>query len=217
VATLIFSLPPLMGAMGCLDRIREYLMSDSHKDHRFLLPGPASREHGSQSFGIEESQGIQLQKMSSGRVTATRGQHPVRLVDASFSWSIDGPPVVRDISFELQRGSLTMLVGAVGMGKSTLLRGVLGEIAATQGFVYINAASIAFVQQNPWIQHKTIRDSILGTSLFDQSWYEEVIYACALNKDLDELPRGDMTKVGSAGHSLSGGQRHRVVRYSKML
>ena len=49
----------------------------------------------------------------------------------------------------------------------------------------------------------------------DRGWYETVIHACALESDIAELPQGDLTLVGSAGHSLSGGQKLRLVRWQK--
>jgi ABC-type bacteriocin/lantibiotic exporter with double-glycine peptidase domain len=45
----------------------------------------------------------------------------------------------------------------------------------------------------------------------DTQWYQRVIDACCLNHDLELLPHGDETQIGSGGLTLSGGQRQRVV------
>lgn len=41
--------------------------------------------------------------------------------------------------------------------------------------------------------------------------FREVIKSCALIKDLQELPRGDLTLIGEAGITLSGGQKARLA------
>jgi len=38
-----------------------------------------------------------------------------------------------------------------------------------------------------------------------------VIKCCALVKDLQEFPRGDLTIIGEAGITLSGGQKARLA------
>ena len=46
----------------------------------------------------------------------------------------------------------------------------------------------------------------------DSKWYATILWACELNADLEQLPRGDLTVVGSNGAGLSGGQKQRIVR-----
>lgn len=38
-----------------------------------------------------------------------------------------------------------------------------------------------------------------------------VIKGCALVKDLNEFPNGDLTRIGEAGITLSGGQKARLA------
>lgn len=67
-----------------------------------------------------------------------------------------------------------------------------------------------YVPQTPWLQRGTIRDNIIWGSVFDEQWYKAVVYACALNDDL-ELLGSDLTGIGENGRTLSGGQRARVA------
>ena len=53
----------------------------------------------------------------------------------SLSLSYGDLPVVKDVEFELQPGSLTALIGANGSGKSTLMRGLAGLHEASDGRV----------------------------------------------------------------------------------
>jgi ATP-binding cassette subfamily C (CFTR/MRP) protein 1 len=52
----------------------------------------------------------------------------------------------------------------------------------------------------------SLRQNIIGICEFDRSWYETVVNACALKKDLEDLPVGDQTILGSRGVAVSGGQ-----------
>jgi ATP-binding cassette subfamily C (CFTR/MRP) protein 1 len=78
-----------------------------------------------------------------------------------------------------------------------------------EGVISING-SVSYVQQNPWIQNRTIRDNILFGNEMDEAKYAETIRVCQLERDLEILPAGDMTEIGEKGINLSGGQKARV-------
>jgi ABC-type bacteriocin/lantibiotic exporter with double-glycine peptidase domain len=82
------------------------------------------------------------------------------------------------------------IVGPVGSGKSTLLKGLLGETPSSQGFVYCKQTPIGYVDQTPWIQNGTIQQNILGVSNYEDDWYRQVIYVCALDHDISIMPKG---------------------------
>ena len=65
--------------------------------------------------------------------------------------------------------------------------------------------NVAFVQQVPWIQNKTIRDNIIFGHEVDEERYQRTIRNCELSRDLEILPAGDMTEIGEKGINLSGG------------
>ena len=62
-----------------------------------------------------------------------------------------------------------------------------------------------------WILTTTIRDNILFGADFDEVWYRQVIEACALDADINDMPAGDETEIGERGVTLSGGQRARCA------
>ena len=51
--------------------------------------------------------------------------------------------------------------------------------------------------------------SLFGSD-YDEQLYKKVLFACALDDDLKQLPAGDMTQIGERGINLSGGQKQRV-------
>ena len=120
-------------------------------------------------------------------------------------------PSLKGLQLEIAAGQLTMVAGAVGCGKSSLLAALLGEMHATPGSgVTRAAASLAYVAQTPFIMNDTLRENICFGKPLDVAWYNRVMHACALLPDLKILPGGDMTQIGEKGVNLSGGQKARI-------
>uniref|UniRef100_A0A672ZEG6 ATP-binding cassette, sub-family C (CFTR/MRP), member 10 n=1 Tax=Sphaeramia orbicularis TaxID=375764 RepID=A0A672ZEG6_9TELE len=116
-----------------------------------------------------------------------------------------------DLGFE--QGSLVVVVGKVGCGKSSLLAALTGELNRQGGLVFVadREAGFGLASQEPWIQHASVRDNILFGKDYDPTFYQAVIEACALLDDLNVLPNGDKTEVGENGVTLSGGQKARLA------
>jgi ABC-type multidrug transport system fused ATPase/permease subunit len=108
--------------------------------------------------------------------------------NASFSWTPDSSPIIKNASFSTLRNNFVFIIGPVGCGKSTLLKGLMSETPSSRGFVYSGASGCSFVDQTPWIQHTTIRQNIVGPAILDENWYQEVIIACALEHDIAAMP-----------------------------
>jgi hypothetical protein len=64
----------------------------------------------------------------------------------------------------------------------------MSKTPSLKGFGYGNSLESAFADHTPWIQNTTIRQNIVGLSVFDGSWYEEVTGACSLDYDIAALP-----------------------------
>ncbi|XP_041077297.1 ATP-binding cassette sub-family C member 12-like [Polyodon spathula] len=116
---------------------------------------------------------------------------------------------LRNINITLEKGKLLGVCGNVGSGKSSLISALLGEMYLLRGSVAVDGM-FAYVSQQAWIFHATVRDNILMGEDFDEKRYSEVISACSLKHDLAILPHGDMTEIGERGLNLSGGQKQRV-------
>ncbi|KAF9557780.1 hypothetical protein EC968_007434 [Mortierella alpina] len=118
-------------------------------------------------------------------------------------------PVLHDVSFTINRGSLTVVVGRVGQGKSSLAGALLGEMYKYSGSV-VAYGSLAYVAQSAWILNDSVRNNILFGHEYDKERYLQVIKACALIPDFKMLVNGDQTLIGEKGINLSGGQRQRI-------
>jgi ABC-type multidrug transport system fused ATPase/permease subunit len=146
-----------------------------------------------------------------------------------------GTVVLKNLNFVIPSKALVAVTGLTGSGKSTLILGMLGECRRISGVVSVNddflgtsgegcaLRGVSYVSQNAWIQNATIRDNILMGSEYDESRYNAVLKACALELDLQSMTNGDATEIGERGVNLSGGQQQRVnlaraaYSYSKII
>merc|ERR1739838_154817 len=144
------------------------------------------------------------------RSAKKKDEKAIKLSNATFKWaSDDATDTLKDISIEVEHGSLVAIVGQVGCGKSSLISAILGDMEKQQGHVAVNGRT-AYVAQQSWIQNLTVRNNILFGSKANEITYDHVVQACELQSDLDMLPAGDATEIGERGINLSGGQKQRV-------
>ncbi|CAG9326281.1 unnamed protein product [Blepharisma stoltei] len=155
--------------------------------------------------------------------------YEVCLENASFTWSEiktydtenfitsrnfittseDNLSCLNEINLKVKKGELLAVIGPVGCGKTSLLMGIMQEIALSSGKISLNG-KVSYSGEDPWITPSTIRDNILMGLEYNETLYKSVIHACALEHDIESLAFGDNTVVGDRGITLSGGQKARV-------
>ncbi|POR35992.1 Uncharacterized protein TPAR_03804 [Tolypocladium paradoxum] len=195
---LFKSVAPLMSALACLDRIQTYLELEPQADFR-------------------EREGEKTRLPGLGMTAGTQGKArdaALRVVRGSFGWQKGGPYCLQGIDLTVAYSALTIIVGPVGSGKSTLCKALLGETPLSAGHVLVSGEAgvrIAYCDQTPFLSNSTIRDNIVGFSAWDPARYAEAVESSGLSRDLVELLDGDDTLVGSNGVILSGGQKQRIA------
>ncbi|KAK1844661.1 ABC multidrug transporter [Colletotrichum chrysophilum] len=134
-----------------------------------------------------------------------------------LGWS-ETKPVLTNVNINIPASQLTVIIGPVASGKSTLARVMISELPYFRGNLQIFDSvresantGIAFCGQEPFIMYGTLLDNITGFSSFDSTWLESVVHAVDLENDIAALPKGRDTNVGSKGTRLSGGQQQRVA------
>uniref|UniRef100_A0A4W2EE42 Multidrug resistance-associated protein 4 n=1 Tax=Bos indicus x Bos taurus TaxID=30522 RepID=A0A4W2EE42_BOBOX len=138
------------------------------------------------------------------------GETIVDVQDLTAFWDKEsGTPALKGLSFTVRPGELLAVVGPVGAGKSSLLSALLGELSLIQGNVNVHGR-IAYVSQQPWVFPGTVRSNILFGKKYEEDRYKEVIKACALEKNLQNLKERDQTVIGDGGTPLSEGQKARI-------
>uniref|UniRef100_A0A6Q2WXA2 ATP-binding cassette, sub-family C (CFTR/MRP), member 9 n=1 Tax=Esox lucius TaxID=8010 RepID=A0A6Q2WXA2_ESOLU len=137
----------------------------------------------------------------------------VKVSHGFFTWG-SNLSTLADINVCIPTGQLTMIVGQVGCGKSSLLLAMLGEMQMTPTNLHNldvkNRYSVAYATQKSWLLNATVEENITFGSPFNKQRYKTVIDACSLQPDIDLLPFGDQTEIGERGINLSGGQRQRI-------
>src|SRR6185437_471777 len=76
-------------------------------------------------------------------------QEAIRVENGTFSWSRAEKEILTEISFNVGRGKLVAIVGAIGTGKSSVLAALLGDMEKISGSVEVNG-SVAYVPQQAW-------------------------------------------------------------------
>lgn len=165
---------------------------------------------------------------SSGTVSSTecpdRWRTPVAFSRVHYQYPRSEAPAVRDISFTLQPGTTTALVGATGAGKSTIASLLIGFRKPTSGNLTLGEiplsriapekwrAGIAWVPQRPHLFHGTLRQNLLlARPNADAEEIDAAMRHSGLEAVIADLPHGLDTRLGEQGQGLSGGQAQRLA------
>ncbi|XP_061652405.1 multidrug resistance-associated protein 4 isoform X1 [Phyllopteryx taeniolatus] len=152
----------------------------------------------------------EMTKASTRLPLAEKQDSAIEIQDLICYWdkSLDAP-CLQNVTLSLTEKQLLAVIGPVGAGKSSLLSSILGELPVEKGAMKVKG-QLTYAAQQPWVFPGTIRSNILFGKELDLRMYEKVLRACALKRDLELLPDGDLTLIGDRGATLSGGQKARV-------
>jgi len=133
-------------------------------------------------------------------------------------------PIIRDISFNIQKGQKVAVVGSSGAGKSTLFKLLFRFYDCTSGAIFIDGQNIRDCTQQSLRRQIGVvpQDTVLfNTSILENIRYgrieaddTEVMHAIRLahlEELVNSLPEGVHTLVGERGLKLSGGEKQRVA------
>lgn len=142
----------------------------------------------------------------------------------NVSFSYDREQILQDASFSLQKGDFAVITGPSGIGKSTLLKLLLGIVRPETGGLYLEGSGetvsldrstrklFAYVPQGNLLLSGTIRENL--TIVKPQASAEEIeeaIYVSTMDAFLSQLPQGLDTRLGESGAGLSEGQAQRLA------
>lgn len=138
-------------------------------------------------------------------------------------FSYDDEELFHEASFYVPKGSFAVITGASGIGKSTLLKLMLGIFKAEQGAFYMQqgmertelsraAAKIfAYVPQGNFLFSGTLRENILiSNPEATQEQLQTAVYVSGVERFLSQLPDGLDSVIGENGEGLSEGQTQRI-------
>ncbi len=142
----------------------------------------------------------------------------------NIEFSYDRDVVLSNASLYINKGDFVMIEGASGVGKSTLVKLLLGVYQPSQGHIYIDAVDgnievdnatrtlFSYVPQGNMIFSGTLKDNV--TFIKEDATDEQIERALKISCAYDfvkNLPNGLNTIVGENGVGLSEGQVQRVA------
>jgi ATP-binding cassette subfamily B protein len=143
---------------------------------------------------------------------------------AGVSFSYDGQPVLKDISFTARPGETIAIVGTTGSGKTTLTRLINRIFDVTGGQVLVDGvdvrqwnlealrSQISTIEQDIFLFSTTLAENIaFGCPDADQETIARAAAEAQAIEFVERFPDGYRTEVGERGVTLSGGQRQRIA------
>ena len=164
-------------------------------------------------------------EIDSGDFSVDRVKGQIEFRKVSFRYASSETPVLKDVSFTVEPGSMTALVGQSGSGKTTLAGLLPRFYSYSEGHILLDGrelsdyrlgnlrSHIALVSQDIVLFNDTVANNIAYGALADASRQDikEAATAAHAMEFIEELPEQLDTMVGERGALLSGGQKQRVA------
>ena len=171
-------------------------------------------------YQLIDQKPIVISSKSSSLISS--GNEIIQFDNVSFKYGkID---VLKNISFNAEKGKVTAIVGASGAGKTTLLGLIERFYNVSQGAIYLGnqdlkdikisslRSKIAYVSQEGSMFNDSIKNNIMfGNQDADFGQVKKAAQNAAAHDFIQSLPDGYETQIGTGGNLLSGGQRQRIA------
>ena len=142
----------------------------------------------------------------------------------NLSFSYDRDQIFSDASFRLPKGAFAVITGLSGIGKSTLLKLLLGVFKPEAGGLYLHGDEektelnrttrrlFAYVPQGNLLLSGTLRENLtIVRPDASEADLQQAITVSAMDEFLPGLPQGLDTMLGENGAGLSEGQAQRLA------
>ena len=164
-----------------------------------------------------------------GAEELTEVQGDVRMEQVDFSY-IPGRPIIQNLNFHAEPGSLTAIVGPTGAGKTTIINLLMRFYDVDGGAVYLDGRDIrtltrsslrrafTMVLQDTWLFGGTIYENIAYGK--PDATMEDVVRAAKaahIHSYISRLPKGYDTVLSDNGSSVSKGQKQMLTIARAML
>jgi len=153
----------------------------------------------------------------------------VRMENVDFSY-IPGSPIIQNLNFHAEPGSLTAIVGPTGAGKTTIINLLMRFYDIDSGTISIDGIDIrhvtrsslrkafSMVLQDTWLFHGTVFENIAYGK--PDATMEDVVKAAKaahIHSFISRLPQGYYTVLSDNGTSISKGQKQMLTIARAML
>lgn len=172
---------------------------------------------------LMELEEIQGEPAPAGEAPADMYRRMDSIYAEKLTFSYDRDKILENAEFTLPKGAFAVITGPSGIGKSTLLKLLLGIFRPESGRLYLQGAEqltldrstrrlFAYVPQGNLLLSGTLRENL--TIVKPDATEEELqqaVYVGAMEEFLPQLPKGLDTVLGESGAGLSEGQAQRLA------
>lgn len=158
-----------------------------------------------------------------------QAQGDVHMQDVAFGYT-EGKDVLKDLTIDVQSGSLIAIVGPTGAGKTTIVNLLMRFYDVSGGRILVDGVDVrdiarkqlrlsyAMVLQDTWLFHGTIHDNIAyGSESATREQVKKAAKAAKIHNFIMSLPNGYDTVVSDDGVNISKGQKQLLTIARAML
>ncbi|MEW6610090.1 MAG: ABC transporter ATP-binding protein [Patescibacteria group bacterium] len=143
--------------------------------------------------------------------------------DVQFHYHREHEAVLKNVRFEITKGSMVGIIGPSGAGKTTIVDLILRLLTPLEGAITLDGININTIRLTDWRRHVgyvsqdifLLNDTIEhNITFYHELTHTEVRDAARLahiHDFIDKLPARYDTIVGERGIELSAGQRQRII------
>ncbi|QDZ40726.1 ABC transporter ATP-binding protein [Euhalothece natronophila Z-M001] len=211
-------LPSLVTFLAVLNRLSMHLNGVTEKNNRLAEnAGDFNRLRE-----ILEPEGKEFSRVGGKVFNGLKKE--IKFDHISLQYSEEQKLALKDVSFVLEKGKVTALVGGSGAGKSSIADLLVGLYQPTSGVILVDGedlneynmtswrSRLGVVSQDTFIFNTTIGNNIrYGKPSATEEEVRKSAIAAQADQFIREFPQGYDTVVGERGYRLSGGQRQRIA------
>tara|TARA_B100001121_G_scaffold157814_1_gene138054 strand:- start:596 stop:2305 length:1710 start_codon:yes stop_codon:yes gene_type:complete len=167
-----------------------------------------------QEFLIDEQKSENKSNFTSEKLNKSNINTLVSLKNVYFKYDDKGNDSLMNVSLDIFKKELLVILGKSGSGKTTLINLILGLLKPSQGKIVTNFNNPSFVSQSPYLLDDTIKNNIaLGVE--EKNIDLERVNACIEKAQLKDFvksqEKGIDTIIGEKGDRISGGELQRLA------
>ncbi|MCF6096990.1 ABC transporter ATP-binding protein/permease [Thermovorax subterraneus] len=180
------------------------------------------RAHASASRVIEVLETVPAIREPENPVEPEEIKGTIEFKDVTFKYPGSAEPVLKEISFRAEPGSVTAIIGGTGAGKTTILNLIMRFYDVTSGSILIDGIdirllpqgklrdAIGYVPQRVVLFSGTVEENIRFGKDLNREEVERAALIAQASEFISNMGGGYNSVISQGGKNLSGGQKQRL-------